>query len=115
MAIIKTMRKQRAVLWVRSSTPDVYGRFSYDTPVEIRCRWEDVIQEFRDSKGQTVMSKSIVYVDRIIKVGDMLRRGTIDDDEPVDPRDLPEQAYEVQRFDQLPDIRAKLTLLTAYL
>jgi len=111
------MRRQRAVLWVRSDTPDNYGRFSYEEPVEIRCRWEDVAKEFRDSQGQTVMANSIVYVDRIIKVGDMLRRGEISSDEPADPRDdtLTEIAFEVQRFDQLPDLKNRLTLLTAYL
>ncbi len=115
MSIIKRMRKQKAVLWTRSSTSDKYGRFSYDAPIEIKCRWEDVAEEFRDTKGQTVMSRSIVYVDRIVGIGDMLRRGTIDVDETADPRTLPETAFEIQKFDQLPDLRNKNTLLTAFL
>ena len=109
------MRRQRAVLWTRSAEPNKFGKFTYDEPIEIRCRWEDVAKEFRDTKGQTVMSMSIVYVDRVLSVGDMLRKGEITTDEPSDPTDLPQTAFEIQRFDQLPDLKAKLTLLTAYL
>ncbi len=115
MGLIKRMRKQNAVLWTRSTTSDKYGRFTYDAPIEIKCRWEDIVEEFRDSKGQSVFSKSLVYVDRIVKVGDMVRRGAIGDSEPADPTTLPETAFEIQRFDQLPNLKNKETLLTAFL
>ena len=115
MSIIKRMRKQNAVLWTRSSASDKHGRFSYDAPIEIKCRWEDVAEEFRDTKGQTVMSKSVVFVDRIVTVGDMLQRGALDGSTPADPRSNPLTAFEIQRFDQLPDLRNKNTLLTTFL
>jgi len=115
MSIIKKMRKQHAVLWIRSDAPDRFGRFSYGSPAQIKCRWEDVVQEFRDSQGQATVSRSIVYVDRIIKAGDMLKRGELESDTPSDPRDEPELAWEVRRFDQLPKLNNKETLLTAYL
>lgn len=115
MSIIKRMRRQRAVWWERSDAPDRFGRYSYAAPVQLKCRWEDVAQEFRDNQGQTTVSRSIVYVDRIIKAGDMLKRGELESDTPADPRDIPEEAWEVRRFDQLPNLKNKETLLTAYL
>lgn len=109
------MRRQRAVLWTRSTEPDKFGKFTYAAPIEIRCRWEDIAKEFRDPKGQTVMSHSVVYVDRVIGVGDMLRLGEIETAEPSDPLDLPLTAFEVRQFNQLPNLRNKLTLYTAFL
>jgi len=108
------MRKQKAVLWVRSAEPNKFGKYSYEAPVEIDCRWDGSGKEFRDSKGQTVFSDSVVYVDRVVKIGDMLREGEMASDEPEDPTTI-ETTAEVRRFDTTPDFRAKETLLTAYL
>lgn len=114
MSIITKMRKQTAVWWERSSTPDRYGAFSYAEPVEVECRWDESGMEYRDTKGQTVMSNSTVYVDRIMKIGDMLREGEIDSAEPSDPTTV-DTAREIQRFDKNPNIKATETLLTAFL
>ena len=114
MSLIKRMRKQRAVFWERSDEPDEYGKFSYSSPIEIRCRWDESGIEYRSPTGQTVISQAVVYVDRIMKIGDMLREGEIESDEPDDPTEA-EAAYEIQRFDKTPNIKATETLLTAYL
>jgi len=114
MSIIVKMRKQNAVWWQRSAEPDRYGKFSYATPVEIECRWDDAVIEFLDSKGQTKSSKSVVYPDRILSVGDMLREGEIESDEPADPTTLLTTA-EIMRFDKTPNIKATETLYTVYL
>lgn len=115
MSVITRMRKQNAVWWQRNSTANKYGHFLYAAPVEIDCRWDDTTEEFRDSKGQTVQGRAVVYVDRAsVKVGDMLRRGEMDSDEPADPTTV-EEAYEVRRRDRNPNFGATEELLTAFL
>lgn len=112
MSIITKMRKQEAIYWKRL-TPDQYGKYSFDSPVEISCRWEDKASEFLDSTGQKQVSRSIVYVDRVISVGDRLMRGEMDSNTPADP--LTADSFEVRRFDQEPNLKATEFLLTAYL
>ncbi len=112
MSIIVKMRKQKAVYWKRL-TPDQYGKFSFADPVEIVCRWEDRIHEFLDHQGEKQVSKSIVYVDRVVSLGDRLMRGEMDSNTPNDP--LATDSFEVRRFDQDPNIKATEFLLIAYL
>lgn len=114
MSLIKRMRKQKAVWWKRSLLPDRFGQYSFDPPIEIDCRWEDRAQEFVNPEGQTTVSRSVVYVDRLMVVGDRLRRGEMESDEPVNPMTIT-NAYEIRRFDRNPDIRAREELLTAFL
>ena len=63
MSIITKMRKQTAVYWALSSY-DEYGQPTWDSPVEIECRWEDKSEEFIVSDGTRQVSNAIVYVDR---------------------------------------------------
>lgn len=113
MSLIVTMRQQKAVWWKRL-TPNEEGEFTYDAPVEIDCRWEDVAQEFMNSKGQKEMSKATVYVDRLMEVGDRLKEGAIDSNTTVSPL-TDNDAFEIQRFDKMPNRRNTETLLTAIL
>ncbi len=113
MSLIKRMRRQRAVYWQRTA-PDHYGTFGYAAPVEIACRWEDKIGEFRNDMGEKHASIANVYVDRVMSIGDKLMRGELESDTSEDPREEPD-AYEIQAFEQIPDINAKETLLLAHL
>ena len=110
-------RKQYAVWWARSAEPDKWGRFSYSAPVEIRCRWDRVSQEYRHPKGQTEISSSIVYPDANgydMGIGDMLREGEMASDEPEDPTTI-ENTFEIQRIDVIPDFPIKRDLIQVYL
>src|SRR6266513_567931 len=111
-SIITKMRKQKAIL-LRRLAPDKYGKFAFDIPVEISCRWEDVIQEFLDHVGEKRISQSVVYVDRVVKIGDRLMRGELTSSVPNDP--LLTESFEVKQFNQLPNLKATESLLTAYL
>src|SRR2546430_1853690 len=102
MSIITKMRKKKAVLW-RRLTPDKYGKFTFDLPVEIACRWEDVAQEFMDHVGEKSLSQSVVYVDRVIKIGDRLMKGELTSSVPDDP--LLTESFEVKQFNQLPNLK----------
>jgi len=108
------MRKQKAVWWRRGSSPNTFGEYTFDEPVEVDCRWDDVTEEFLNPLGELVNSRAVAYVDRVMSVGDRLRRGDIISDEPVDPLEL-DTAFEIKRFDQNPNLKATETLLTAYM
>jgi len=111
MRIIKKMRKQKAAYWKRSSV-DKFGKYSYEDPILIDCRWEDVRQEYRDSKGQICYSQSVVYVDREMSVGDCLAK-TSTLPETANPK--AEGGFEIHSMEQIPTLKATKTLFVAYL
>lgn len=113
MSLISRMRRQEGVYWERL-TPDQFGRFSYATPIEIKCRWDDSSAEYRDNRGEKALSQATVYVDRLMKAGDMLKKGELDSDTPADPTTLVD-AFEIKGFEQTPNLRATETLYTAHL
>lgn len=53
-------RNQIAVWW-KVKGKDLYGQSSYESPVEINCRWDDVMEEFIDVGGNRQMSKAKVF------------------------------------------------------
>lgn len=113
MSLITRMRRQAAVYWKRL-TPDEWGAFSYDTPVEIECRWDDSNEEFRDAKGETLTSRATVYPDRVVYPGDIMLKGEQESDTPNDPTTL-DDTFEVKRFDSMPNLKATEFLYVAYL
>lgn len=113
MSIIRRMRKQKAIYW-RRLTPDKYGTFSYASPVEVSCRWDDCTEEFRNAQGQLEASSAVVYPDRQMYIGDILKKSEIESDTPDDPREDTE-IFEIKRFDVTPNLRNTENLYTAYL
>ncbi len=113
-AIIEKVRKMKAVWWQRSATPDRYGKFSFEGPVEIDCRWDERTQEFVDSQGERLLSSAVVMVDRVMAPGDRLKRGEMDSDTPDDPLTI-RTAFEIKRLDRIPTLKADKELLMAYL
>ena len=114
MSIIKRMRKQKAVWWQVTGT-DRDGDPIFAAGVEVDCRWEDKAVKFQSPSGEEKVSRAIVYVDRIMKPGDMLWRGTAADaDDLADPHEN-DDVGRIDRFDQLPKLRNDETLYTAFL
>lgn len=114
MSLIKRMRRQKAVWWERSKTFDRFGKFNFAGPIEIACRWEDSVSEFRTADGQVTISQATVYPDRVLEEGDQLRKGEMDSNETTDPTTLTD-AFEVQRFEQIPNLKNTETLYIAHL
>ena len=120
MSIISRMRKQTAVLWPLASGSgevkyDDYGQPVTEDPVEIECRWEDKNEEFIDSAGTKRLSNALVYVDRDLEPGDVLMLGDLYDITDLDEPKENDGAFEVRRFDKIPNFRATEFLRTAYL
>ena len=112
MSIITSMRRQTAIYWALSSI-DNYGRPTWSAPIEIECRWEDVHEEYIDAHMQRQLSSAIVYVDRDMEVGSMLKLGDLDSGIDQDnPRDN-DDTWEIRRFDKLPNLKNSEYLRTA--
>lgn len=114
MSIIVKMRKQKAVYWDRSGV-DNFGAPAFAVGVEIDCRWEDGLVQAINDKGEQITAKSTVYVDREMKVGDMLWLGELADITDADNPRNNEGAWEIKSFNKLPNLKNTETLLTAYL
>lgn len=121
MSIITKMLKGVCVYWPLKSNEsgevayDNYGQPQHTSPIEIKCRWEDVAVEFIDTKGTTQISKAMVYVESDVELGGMLFRGELTD---VTDQDNPREnngAWEIKRFDKLPNFKETEYLRTAYL
>lgn len=112
MSIITKMRKQTAVYWQQAAGVDDYGRASFEDPVEITCRWEDVREEYIDENNERQLSKSVIYVDRVMKIGDWLFLGDLSDLSDSEVPESNEGAIEVKYFGKLPNLKNTEYLLT---
>jgi hypothetical protein len=107
MGIAETIKRtcvQTAVYW-GSPVQDGYAEFTFAAPVEILCRWEDLIGQFTSNKGEQIYSKSVVYTLQDLDNNGYLFLGTLADLNAVsninDPKAI-DDAYEIKRFDKLP-------------
>lgn len=115
------MRRQKAVYWPLASNDtggvayDDHGQLLFGAAVEIDCRWVDAVEQFVDADGTAHFSRSKVYADRDVDVHGMLLLSTLDTGmDTSDPKSI-DGAYEILRFDKLPDFKAHEYLRTAYL
>lgn len=108
------MLKQTAVYWPFTSI-DQFGDKSVGSPVEIKVRWEDKSEEFLGPEGENQISNAIVYVDRDTPTGGILMLGTASD--ITDAVNIKENsgAWEIRRFDKLPNLKATEFLRTVFL
>lgn len=105
------MRRQAASYWKRSEV-DEHGKWSFEEPVEIKCRWTDDQVQFLNSQGELETSQSVVYVDREMGVGDWIRLGELS--EESDPLQAA-GAHEIKAFRKTPDLRNRDTVYKALL
>lgn len=121
MSIITRMLKQTCVYWEPASADsggsdfDDYGQPVVTDPVELNCRWEDINEEFVGANGTRQLSKSKVYVESDVVVGGILMLGEIDDITDESNIKENEGAWEIKRFDKLPNLKNTEFLRTAWL
>ena len=114
MSIITRMLKQTGVYWAPSDL-DVYGKPTWDAPVEISVRWEDVVVEFMDPEGEIKLSTARVYVSQDVLVKGVLLLSSLTSSVDEDDPKANEGAYEIRRSEKLPNLRATEFLRTTYL
>lgn len=78
---------QTAVYWA-NPVNNGFGSNTYDDPIEIKCRWEDKDQILSEDAQEKEITRAIVFVDRKVKVNELLWLGTLNDldsEQEVDP------------------------------
>ena len=117
MSLITKMLKQWAVYWPLSSAEvDAYGQPTYGTAVEIKCRWQARNEEVLDATGVLKSSKAKVYVASDVDVGGVLWFGRLAN-VPTSTTEPKKNigAWEIIRFDKMPDLKCRQYLRIAYL
>ena len=106
MGIFEMIEKrcvQDAVYW-GNPVNDHEGGFTFDNPIEIKCRWEEMIQVISDNKGNEVTSRAVIYLLQDVHEEGYLFLGTLDDldsTQEADPKTI-ENAFIIKRFDKIP-------------
>jgi len=113
MRVAKRFMKQKAVWWSHNAI-DEFGHPSYTTPEEVDCRWDDMAEQFINANGDQETSRSILIVDRDMKLKDKLKLGEYDSTIYVDPDDN-EDVWEILQFNKIPDVKGTKFLREVYL
>lgn len=79
-----------------------FGGYSFAAPVLLKCRWEDRTEKFMDSQGAETVSSAQVWTFDRLEDGGYLAKG--DRTATADPTTL-QDAYEIRRSDEIPDLR----------
>lgn len=104
-SFIKRICVQTAVYW-GNPVEDGFGGLTFDEPVEISCRWEDLNRIIFDIRGRQLESKSSVLVTQELDLeGYLLLGSLVDIDDTVNPKDL-EDAYQIISKDKVPMVRS---------
>jgi hypothetical protein len=93
--------RQIATYW-GSPEQGGFGGLTFAAPVVIKCRWEDRTEQFVSSQGTEKTSSAIVWTYDHLDDGGYLAKG--DQTATSDPTAL-DGALEIQRSDEIPDLR----------
>ncbi len=107
---------QTAVYWGNPQN-DGYGGATFDSPVQIRVRWEDKQEIFQDAEGREVRSVAVVYPQQDLDLGGFLYLGTLADSgldsDPI-PKEVPE-AMEIKQWGKVSNLRGTKFVRKAWL
>ena len=106
--------EQVAVYWQKLLV-DGYGNPTYYEPVEIKCRWMDVVNELIDNKGTVIFSKTKILVDRDVTLGGMLMLSELESGMTAETAKDYEGAFEIKVFQKTPDVECRTFVRIAYL
>ena len=115
MTLAHSLLKQTAVYWPPLGTSNS-GQRTYDTPQEIKCRWENEAVQFLDANGEEATSQSVVDVKVDLVIGGVLLLGNVEDNVVDGTAPLQHTgAHEIRQFSKVPNTRATRYWRTAYL
>jgi len=110
---VSRLCEQDAVYW-GNPQDNGYGGFTYDDPVEIKCRWEDsnevIAMAGQDRKSRELVSKAQVWVVQDVDEEGYLYLGTLDSTdalssaEEANPANA-DEAYKILKFEKTPEHR----------
>lgn len=106
--------RQIAVYWAPEAA-DEFGQPGYADPIEVKCRWSDVNQQYLSINGDEAVSNAMVLVDRDLKLKGILWLGVIADLTDENNPNANEGSHEIQKFNKVPDVSGKKFVRTAVL
>jgi len=77
-SVIKRFAKQTAVYW-GNPVEDGYGGYTYDDPVEIKCRWSERLTVLSTDRAETLISTAQVLTNSELEERGVLYLGTLND------------------------------------
>ena len=105
--LMKRMCVQTAVYW-GNPTPDGRGGKTFDTAVEIACRWQNKVEKVGrvgGTESEVIISNAQVFVIQDVEELGYLYLGVLDDlDSDPDPLEVG-GAYEIKKFEKSPALR----------
>lgn len=114
MRIINRMRKQWATYWPPVGA-DEYGQPTFGTPIELKVRWDDVTEAYFNKMGESRSSESQVFVGQDVEEGGVLWLGRLTEvTDPAKPF-AQKKAFQIQKFEKVPTLRATQFLRVAWL
>ena len=120
---ISRMLKDTCVYW-GNPVNNGEGGFTFNNPVELNCRWEDIEQVVTDTKGNEITSRSLVFLEQDVDIEGYLFRGTLEDMYDLtgesssggdDNPKLVAGAYIIKRYQKTPSLDGTGYLRKAYL
>ena len=107
-SFIRRVCVQTAIYWGNPQN-DGYGGFTYDSPVEIPCRWVDKVRVMTDNTGVQITSRAEVLLTQQVDMNGYMYLGSLDDFEfdmdITDPRTV-DGAYSIYNTTTTPLFRS---------
>jgi hypothetical protein len=110
MSFLSFGLNQECTHWAVTGT-DGYNRPTFSAPRQIKCRWEDRVEKIQNDEGVEVLSRSRIFLEDDLTMGDYLFLGISDN---PDPREVP-GAYRVMAMRKTPGLFAEDFERKAYL
>ena len=104
---VKSVCVQPAVYW-GNPVADGFGGFTFDDPVEIKCRWEDKAFVVMDATGIERMTDALIMITQDLDVLGFLYLGALSElteEEKGDPMKV-EDARQIIAFERVPTLRS---------
>lgn len=115
MSIYNKVLRTDVIYWEKAfNADDETGQPTYNSPIPLRCRFDDWVEELNLPDGRTVFSKAAYMLSADVKPGGILMLGLKDDDTPSIPPTDNEGAHEILLYKKYGNIRQTKFLRQAW-
>ena len=105
MSFITKNHNQLITYWAKTSTKDKFGNPTWNSPVILRGRWEDINELFVDIDGNEVVANAKIFLGVDVVVGDYLMNRVFESGE-TDPT-VTGGAFRIRKFQKTPDLKGR--------
>lgn len=107
--------KENVIYWPPAAFDD-YGQPVTTTPVDMKCHWEDISEEYLDAQGKVNISRSKVYLITEVVLGGYLMLGTVEGlPDPNVKVPYPGGPNQIRSVGNVPNVKASQALIVAIL